>query len=54
MLDLLERKILSWNALSKTFVAGMIYARKILYEENPSEDKLLGSKSNLIHMSEEL
>ena len=37
MPDILERKIGGWNTLRKTFVAGMIYARKISFEENPSE-----------------
>ena len=54
MLDLLERKIGRGNALRKTFVAGMIYARNILNEENPSEVKSLVSKNILSHLPEKI
>ena len=52
MPDILERKIGGWNTLRKTFVAGMIYARKISFEENPSE--VTSVKKILSYFSENL
>ena len=53
---MLERKIGRRNAKTgrQTFIAGMIYARKILDEKDSFEAKLLGSKNKLIHFYEKL